>query len=95
MHVISYKAIREFVELNADAETGLRAWYKAVSKAVWSSLVDARQEFPHADPVGDYTVFNIKGNHYRLIAEINYKSKIVFVRGIYTHAEYDQGKWKK
>jgi len=45
--------------------------------------------------VGRYTVFNIKGNSFRLIAEINYSSGRVFVRDVLTHAEYDNEKWKK
>ncbi|WP_281261358.1 type II toxin-antitoxin system HigB family toxin [Chamaesiphon polymorphus] len=48
-----------------------------------------REAYPSADLVGIYTVFNIKGNHYRLIAEINYRSGTIFVRDILTHAEYD------
>lgn len=94
MHVISYKAIREFIAQHNEAEEPLKAWYKAASRARWSNLSEVKREFPHADLVGRFTVFNIKGNHYRLIAEINYRSQIVFVRHILTHAEYDRGKWK-
>lgn len=46
MHVISYKAIREFVALHADAEEPLRAWYKAAARATWSNLAEVRREFP-------------------------------------------------
>lgn len=95
MHVISYKAIREFVAEHADAEEALRAWYKAAGKAKWSNLSEVKREFPHADLVGRFTVFNIKGNRYRLIAEINYRSQILFVRYVLTHAEYDRGRWKR
>ncbi len=47
------------------------------------------------DFVESYTVFNIKGNEYRLITEINYKSQTIFIRYILTHTEYDEDKWKK
>jgi len=49
---------------------------------------------PSADGVGKYTVFNIKGNAYRLIVEINYRSRRLFLRHVLTHAEYDKGAWK-
>lgn len=95
MHVISYKAIREFVAIHADAEEALRAWYKAAARARWSNLSEVRKEFPHADPVGRFTVFNVKGNRYRLIAEINYRGQVLFVRHVLTHEEYDRGRWKQ
>lgn len=94
MRIISYKAIRLFIEQHPDSKTSLTFWYKTAKKAVWKNLAEVKQVFPHADPVGVHTVFNIKGNSYRLIAIINYKSQKVSVRGIYTHEEYDKGKWK-
>jgi len=54
-----------------------------------------RAVFPHADPVGDLTVFNIAGNKYRLIARVNYRTQKVFVRAILTHGDYDLGRWKE
>ena len=53
-----------------------------------------RQVYPHADIVGRYIVFNIRGNHYRLIAEINYEFQQILIRQILTHEEYDRGRWK-
>ena len=50
--------------------------------------------YRHADPVGDKTVFNIRGNRYRLITKIDYSAGTVQVREILTHAEYDKGEWK-
>jgi mRNA interferase HigB len=48
----------------------------------------------HADPVGECTVFNVHGNHYRLIAHIKYEHRTIYILGIYTHKEYDKGGWK-
>ena len=33
--------------------------------------------------------FNIAGNQYRLIVKINYPYRIVYIRFIGTHADYD------
>jgi mRNA interferase HigB len=58
---------------------------------------------PYTEAVGDFTVFNIKGNAYRLIAWVQYARKredgtvkdgTIFIRNVLTHAEYDKGKWK-
>lgn len=48
-----------------------------------------------ADKVGKFTVFDIGGNKYRLIAAIHYNRKKVYIRHVLTHAEYDRGKWKE
>lgn len=58
-------------------------------------MAEARQDFPHADVVGPYTVFNIAGNRFRLIAKIDYRAKLILIRGILTHKEYDKGLWKR
>jgi mRNA interferase HigB len=58
-------------------------------------LTEVRKTFASADAVGKWTVFNIKGNEFRLIAEINYRSRRLYVRHVLTHAEYDREKWKQ
>lgn len=95
MNTISFKKIREFVKDHPGAEASLSAWYKVSGKASWQTIVDVRKNYPHADIVGRYVVFNISGNHYRLITEIHFESRLVLIRQILTHSEYDKGKWKK
>jgi len=63
--------------------------------ARWTSLADVRRFYPAADVVGQYTVFNIKGNDYRVVTYINYRSQTVYVRHVLTHAEYSKGRWKR
>jgi mRNA interferase HigB len=53
-----------------------------------------RKTYPHADFVDPYTVFNIKGNAYRLIVKIEYRWQLIFVKHLLTHEEYDRGRWK-
>ncbi len=93
MHVISQKPLREFWAEYPAAERPLRTWYKVVSRAVWETFADVRAQYPHADLVGKFTVFNIGGNKYRLIAVIHHNRRKVFVRHVLTHAEYDEGNW--
>lgn len=69
-------------------------WYNIASKATWRNLSEVRQTFRHADLVGDKTVFNIKGNDYRLIVHIRYGAGIIYIKQLLTHAEYDKGAWK-
>ena len=95
MHVLSWRPLRDFALVHADAREPLHAWFIHAEKAQWSSFADVRREFAHADQVGLFTVFNIGGNKYRLIAAIHFNRGKVYVRHVLTHPEYDQGTWKK
>jgi len=94
VHVISPKKLRDFWARHPDAESPLRSWLRVTKRAEWQSFADLREEFPSADQVGRFTVFNIGGNKYRLIAGIHYNRQKVYVRHILTHPDYDKGKWK-
>jgi len=95
MNTISFRKIREFVASHPNSESSLSAWYKIARKAKWQSIVEMRRDYPHADLVGRFVVFNIAGNNYRLIAEIHFESQLVLIRHILTHSEYDKDKWKE
>ncbi len=94
MHVISRKALKVFAHAHAASESALDAWYRVAKAAVCNSLEDVRKTYPQADFVSPYTVFNIKGNTYRLIVIINYTYQRIFIKHIMTHAEYDKEKRK-
>lgn len=95
MRVISKKRLNEAIEHDKTLSVPLNAWYKVASTAKWMHLVDARKTYPHADFVDPYTVCNIKGNEYRLVTKIEYRFALIFIKGVYTHAEYAKEDWKK
>jgi len=94
LHVLSRKRLLEAARVHGDAGGALDIWYRMAKKAEWKNLMKVRRELPTADAVGKFTVFNIKGNAYRLITEINYWTGKIFVRRVLTHAEYSKGAWK-
>ena len=95
MHVISLKPLREFYEKHATSKSYLTAWYKTATKATWDNMNDVRLDFPTAELVADgKVVFNIKANHFRLVALLGFRTKKVFVLWIGTHAEYSKIKIK-
>src|ERR1700730_13788392 len=69
-------------EEHGDLAGPLDVWYRIAKRADWTSLEDVRRDFPSADAVGKYTVFNIKGNEYRLISLMFYRSKKLFIRDV-------------
>ena len=94
VHVISRKKLVEAAREHGDLGQPLDIWFRIAKKAHWQTLDEVRLTFPSADGVEKFTVFNIKGNRYRLITEINYRTGRIFIREVLTHAEYDKGGWK-
>ncbi len=94
MHVISKRRLREFWENHPRAEAPLRAWYQKARKAEWEEFTDVKEMFPQTDQYKQFVIFDIGGNKYRLIAEINSTQAKIFVRHVLTHSEYDREKWK-
>lgn len=95
MHVITKARLIEFWEKHPDAKNSLDGWYRLVRKGAFTDFNNLRATFPSADLVGVFTVFNIGGNKYRLIAAVHYNRGKVYIREVLTYAEYDRGDWKR
>ena len=90
MRVVAKKILREFWIKHNDSEELLKTWYKEASKAIWNNPSDIKAEYIKASILkNSRVIFNICGNKYRLIVEINYKRQWVFIRFIGTHKDYD------
>lgn len=90
MRVVAKKTLRIFWEKHNDSEDPLKTWYKEASKAIWTNPSDIKAEYVKATILkNSRVIFNICGNKYRLIVEINYKRQWVFIRFIGTHKDYD------
>jgi mRNA interferase HigB len=102
VHVISKRPLREFWEKHNQAKEPLDAWYRAVSRAAWKTFRDLRQSYASADIAGQFTIFDIGGNRWRVITVIHYDRQMVYVRNVFTHDDYsrwsqdrNKGKTKK
>ena len=94
VHVVSHKAIRTFCEGHPAARSPLDYWYRVAKRATWTSFANVKQSFNTADFVAPFVVFDIGGNKYRLIAEINLSRRVLFIRAIMTHKQYAKGTGK-
>ncbi len=94
MHLISIRTLRDDAAMYPDVNKQVDSWYATVKKAEWQNLEDVRKIYRDAEAVGNLTVFNIKGNEYRLIVGIDYETQTVYYKYFLTHAEYDKNKWK-
>jgi len=91
MNVISKRTLIKFYKLHPQAKTPLEVWHLDTRKSEWKTPDDIKKIYASASFLKDNrVVFNIKGNSYRLIVHIDYLHKIVRVKFIGTHAEYDK-----
>lgn len=94
MRVIALSTLRAFWEGKpgyADAREPTLAWYREALAADWRSPADVKRQFGTASILRDgRVVFNIGGNKYRLVVWINYPYRVIYVRFIGTHAQYDR-----
>ncbi len=92
MEIVGLKKLDDFAKKHGDLKEQLKTWRAEVSKMNWENLNDIKEKYVTASFLGkNIVVFNIKGNHYRLVIKVSYKSKKVLIKNIGTHAEYS--KW--
>ena len=91
MRLIAKRTLRDFWAVYPETEQQLKSWFQEADKAIWKSPTQIKKAYPSASILpGNRVVFNIKGNHYRLIVKINYDYQIVWIRFIGIHAQYDK-----
>ena len=91
MRVIGMEKLEKFWKRHVDAEQSLSYWFSIVKNENWDKPAELTARFPNARVIGrGRAIFNIKGNRYRLVAEINYQRKLIQIRFVGTHAEYDR-----
>jgi mRNA interferase HigB len=89
MEIISFRKLREFFEKDTNSRVALQDWYRRAQKASWNNFSDMKQTFNSADSIGNKRyVFNVKGNHYRIIALILFNIKRVYIRWVGNHKDY-------
>lgn len=91
MRIIAKRTLRVFWERHPRARGPLEAWHQEVAQADWAGPSELKAQFGSASVLGgNRVVFNIAGNQYRLVVKINYPYRIVYVRFIGTHKDYDR-----
>ena len=93
MRIIAKRTLRQFWERDrrfADARRALQDWHSQVQHVDWATPADVKKTYGDASILkGNRVVFNVCGNKYLLIVKINYPYRVVYIRFVGTHAEYD------
>jgi mRNA interferase HigB len=93
MRIIKETTLTEFCRQSnyQQATEFVRAWIYEVRFSTWNNVNELKAQYGNASIISSKrAVFNIKGNDYRLIVDIEYKLKIVFIVWLGSHNEYDK-----
>ena len=94
MRVIALGTLKSFLGRSpgyGDAREPVMAWYRQVKAADWATPADVKRAIRSASILKDgRAVFNIAGNKYRIVVWINYPYRVVYIRFIGTHRQYDK-----
>ena len=94
MHLIAINRLRDAAAKFSDVATQIEDWNEIVEIATWQNLIEVQQTYIFAEAVGNFTVFNVKDNLFRVIDRNNYPKQIIYFKYFLTHAEYDKDNWK-
>lgn len=91
MRIIALNTIRSFYSRHPKCEQALKSWVREAKFANWSSPQELKRQFKSASILSNKrVVFNINGNRFRLIVDVEFRLKIVFIVWFGSHAKYDQ-----
>jgi mRNA interferase HigB len=88
--VLGTEVLDKASRMHSDLTTPIATWLAVARLAKWKNLDDLRLTWRSTDCVRGQTIFNIKGNKYRLFATVNYSSQTIIVKDLVTHAEYSK-----
>jgi mRNA interferase HigB len=95
LRVLGTEVLDKAKTIHRDLTSSVATWLIIAREAKWKNLNEVRLTWRNTDCVKGKTIFNIKGNRYRLIASVNYASQTIVVRMLITHDEYSMGEWNK
>ena len=91
MRVIARHTLVDFWRRHRETEPPLRDWLSVVRRAEWSSMADVKAVFARASIIDrERVVFDVLGGNYRLVVAMKFSARIVFIKFVGTHAEYDR-----
>lgn len=93
MILIGRKLPMEFGMIHPNGRNALAAWERIITQTNYRGFNELKRSFASVDYVYHrYTIFDIGGNKFRLITEIDYQASVVNVLRVFTHAEYSMKK---
>jgi len=95
VRVLGIEVLDKAIRKHRDLAKPVAAWITIAKASSWKSLHELRLTWRNTDSTMGQTIFNIKGNKYRLIAIVNYSSQTIIVKDLITHADYSEREWNQ
>jgi mRNA interferase HigB len=90
MRIISKVHLKQYAESRPTTAAALEHWRRTVEAADWATPQDAQKSFSSARPISNGRVIFEIANGHRMIVGCDYERKLVYMKFIGTHAEYDK-----
>jgi len=91
MRIIAISTLRNYWTKHKSVEQSLKSWIQEAENSIWKNSAQLKAKYRNASIISSKrVVFNIKGNDYRLIVDIEYRLKIIFIVWVGTHSQYDK-----
>lgn len=91
MRVVGVKKIEEFIKKHSDSKGWLKAWLAEARTAEWQSPNGIKNQYSSASILNNNKVaFDVKGNKYRMEIQVSYRNKVIAIKRLGTHAEYNR-----
>ena len=94
-NVIAKSTLRDFWQRYPDSQDALEVWYKLLRNHEYTNYAELKAVFSSLDYAQpDFLIFDIRGNHYRIIARVNFTFKTIWIKHVLTHTEYNRWRAK-
>ena len=91
MRIFTEQTLKQFTEQYPEALVSMQVWVSVVKSSRWTCFADIKKDFNSVDAVGNQRyVFNLMGNHFRIVAVIKFTIGFVYIRFVGTHKDYDR-----
>jgi mRNA interferase HigB len=90
VRVISRRALVDFWSVHSQAQPPLAAWLRLIECSDFTDFIALKRTFGAVDYFAPHTIFDVGGNRFRIVTAIHYNRRRVYVRHVFTHAEYDR-----
>lgn len=90
MRVISNRVLVIFAGQHPESGEPLQVWRKAMETRSFANFAGLKATFNSVDRAGEFHVFDIGGNKWRVVAFIHFPAQICYVKHVFTHKQYDR-----